>query len=125
MKSVGELFKASDFEEVVLKSQEVRTKLESLGCFRSVSVLIDTSRGPEASPSGLEVTFTVKELKRVMGGVNTLVGNNEGSLVVGLNLPNLFGRGEKLQAEYTYGTKQSKGFNSTFVKPFHDKANTT
>ena len=86
--------------------------------------MIDTSNAPDASPNGLEITFTVKELKRVLGGINTLVGNNEGSLVIGSNLPNTFGRGEKLQAEYTYGTKQSKGFSGTFVKPLHNRANT-
>lgn len=107
----------------MLKSQEVRTKLEKLGCFKNVGVFIDTSKGQDATSSGLEITFTVKELKRVLGGINTLVGNNEGSLVIGSNLPNTFGRGEKLQVEYTYGTKQSKGFNGMFVKPLHNKAN--
>ena len=32
------------------------------------------------------------------GSVNTMVGNNEGSLTTGLRLPNLLGRGERLQA---------------------------
>lgn len=123
IKSVQELFEAGDFQQVVLKSQEIRTKLEKLGCFKNVGVFIDTSRGQDSSPNGLEVTFTVKELKRVLGGINTLVGNNEGSLVIGSNLPNTFGRGEKLQVEYTYGTKQSKGFNGMFMKPLHNKAN--
>lgn len=118
-----ELFEANDFHQVVLKSQEIRSKLENLGCFKSVGVFIDTSEGKNSSPNGLEVTFTVKELKRVLGGINTLVGNNEGSLVIGSNLPNTFGRGEKLQVEYTYGTKQSKGFNGMFVKPLHNKSN--
>lgn len=99
-------------------------KLEQLGCFKSVSVYIDTSKDPELPKNGLEITFNVKELKRVLGGINTLVGNNEGSLVIGANLPNTFGRGEKLQAEYTYGTKQSRGFNGSFLKPLHNKANT-
>jgi outer membrane protein insertion porin family len=124
IKTVQEVFEAGDFEAVVMKSQLVRMKLESLGCFKTVNVLIDTSKGPNSSPNGYEVTYTVKELKRILGGINTLVGNNEGSLVVGSNLPNVFGRGEKIQAEYTYGTKQSKGFQGTFTKPLHNKANT-
>ena len=123
MKTVREIFEAEDFQQVVLKSQTVRAKLERLGCFKSVGVLIDTSRAVGARPEDLEVTFNVKELKRVTGGVNTLVGNNEGSVVIGSNLPNAFGRGEKVQVEYQYGTKQSKGLNATFVKPFHNKAN--
>nr|CAH0099235.1 unnamed protein product [Daphnia galeata] len=123
-KTVKELFDAGDFQQVVLKSQEVRSKLEKLGCFKNVGVFIDTSRGEDASSNGLEITFTVKELKRVLGGITTLVGNNEGSLVIKSNLPNTFGRGENLQVEYTYGTKQSKGFNGMFIKPLHNKANT-
>lgn len=118
------MFQAQDFEQVVLKSQLIRARLENLGCFKSVGVLIDTSRGPNSSPDGFDVTFFVKEFKRVQGGINTLVGNNEGSVVIGANLPNTFGRGEKLQAEYTYGVKQSKGFNCHFIKPLHNKANT-
>ena len=98
--------------------------LLKLGCFKNVGVYIDTSRGEDASSNGLEITFTVKELKRVLGGITTLVGNNEGSLVIKSNLPNTFGRGENLQVEYTYGTKQSKGFNGMFIKPLHNKANT-
>lgn len=122
--SVRDLFKAGDFEQVVQKAQEVRSKLEGLGCFKSVDITIDTSNYADSSPDGLEITFTVKEMKRLLGGINTLVGNNEGSLVIGANLPNTFGRGEKLQAEYTYGTKQSKGFSGTFVKPLHNLSNT-
>ncbi|XP_046639172.1 sorting and assembly machinery component 50 homolog [Daphnia pulicaria] len=124
IKTVRELFEAGDFQQVVLKSQEVRSKLEKLGCFKNVGVFIDTSRGEDASSNGLEITFSVKELKRVLGGITTLVGNNEGSLVIKSNLPNTFGRGENLQVEYTYGTKQSKGFNGMFIKPLHNKANT-
>ena len=124
VQNVRELFRAEDFEQVVLKSQEVRARLESLGCFKSVGVLIDTGHGQNASKDGYEVTFHVKELKRVLGGINTLVGNNEGSLVIGANLPNTLGRGEKISAEYTYGTRQSKGFNGTIIKPLHNKART-
>lgn len=124
IQNVRELFRAEDFEQVVLKSQEIRSRLESLGCFKSVGVLIDTGRGENASSNGYEVTFQVKEMKRVLGGINTLVGNNEGSLVIGSSLPNTFGRGEKLSAEYTYGTRQSRGFNGTFIKPLHNKART-
>lgn len=65
----------------------------------------------------------MKELKRVVGGVNTLVGENEGSLVIGLRAPNLFGRGERLQADYSYGSKSSNNLNLSFIKPFRGKHN--
>lgn len=37
--------------------------------------------GADALPNGLDVTFEVKELRRMTGSYNTMVGNNEGSMV--------------------------------------------
>lgn len=37
--------------------------------------------GDDALPNGLDVTFEVTEMKRVTGSYNTMVGNNEGSMV--------------------------------------------
>lgn len=93
-------------------------KLDELGCFKNISVYIDTSKGPKSTPDGLEVTFNVREHKRLTGGVSTQVGNNEGALLIGMRAPNLFGRGERFQVEYTHGTKKTSNFNLGFVKPF-------
>lgn len=117
-KAVSDLFLANDFQEVILKTRDVRKQLETLGAFKQIAVAIDTSTGPKSSPHGLEVTFNVQEVKRVVGGINTLVGNNEGSMVIGLKFPNTWGRGEFVQTEYHYGTKHSSGFNVTVSKPF-------
>lgn len=116
--TVKDLFQAKDFQDVIVGAQKVRGKLEGLGCFRNIGIFIDTSSGPNATPEGVEVTFHVHELKRIVGGVHTLVGNNEGSLVVQMRMPNLFGRGEKLQTEYSFGTKKTSGLNISFMKPF-------
>ncbi len=53
-----------------------------------------------------------------------MVGNNEGSLMTGVKFPNVFGRGEKLQADYTYGTKKTSNFNISLVKPLRGKLKT-
>lgn len=37
--------------------------------------------GDDALPNGLDVTFEVTEMKRITGSYNTMVGNNEGSMV--------------------------------------------
>jgi hypothetical protein len=37
--------------------------------------------------------------------------------MTGMKLPNLAGRGERLQADYTYGTKKSSSFNIGLFKP--------
>lgn len=94
-----------------------------LDAFKKIAVNIDTSKGPDAAPNEYDVTFKVQERKRVVGGVTTLVDHNEGSMVVGVKLPNLAGRGEILQAEYQYGTKHLSSFNLTASKPFLGRHN--
>ncbi|PNF44042.1 Sorting and assembly machinery component 50-like protein [Cryptotermes secundus] len=121
--TVRDLFQAKDFQEVIVGAHKVRGKLEGLGCFRNIGIYIDTSSGPHATPEGVEVTFYVRELKRIVGGVSTLVGNNEGSLVVQMRLPNIFGRGEKLQTEYSYGSQKTSTFNLSFTKPLQGNLN--
>lgn len=32
-------------------------KLNELGCFKNISVFIDTSKGPKSTPDGLEVSY--------------------------------------------------------------------
>lgn len=44
------------------------------------------STGEDALPNGLDVTFEVTELKRLTGSYNTMVGNNEGSMVSSFNM---------------------------------------
>lgn len=71
----------------------------------------------------LQVTYEVKEFRAVTGGITTQVGNNEGSLIIGLRAPNIFGRGERVQVEYSHGSKRSNNFNVSFIKPFRGTHN--
>ncbi|CAB3233431.1 unnamed protein product [Arctia plantaginis] len=119
--TVDELFHATDFEDVILRAHKVRRALDAMGCFREIGVLIDVSSGPDATPEGLEVTFQVRELSRVVGGVNTTVSENEGNLVLGVKMPNVLGRGEKLQAEYSMGYRSSSNFSIAATKPYPQK----
>jgi len=52
-----------------------------LHCCSYDSVFLISSLGANALPNGLDVTFEVTELKRLTGSYNTMVGNNEGSMV--------------------------------------------
>ncbi|KAK2575531.1 hypothetical protein KPH14_011251 [Odynerus spinipes] len=117
---VAELFNAHDFQEVIVRAHKVRGKLEALECFKDIGVYIDISEGPNATPEGVEVTFTVREMKRIVGAINTMVGNNEGSVIIGAKAPNIFGRGEKIQVEYSYGNKSSTNINISAIKPLID-----
>ncbi|KAK0085898.1 hypothetical protein PV326_005755 [Microctonus aethiopoides] len=117
---VIDLFRAQDFHEIIDQAQRIKTKLETLGCFKQIGVTIDTSKGPDATPDGVEVTFNVREMSRLSGGINTMVGNNEGSLLIQAKAPNIFGRGERLQMEYSYGSKSTTNINISAIKPFVD-----
>lgn len=43
--------------------------------------MFSSASGADALPNGLDVTFEVTEVKRLTGSYNTMVGNNEGSMV--------------------------------------------
>lgn len=104
--------------------------------------VIGSPSGKDALPNGLDVTFEVTEIKRLTGSYNTMVGNNEGSMVrntdsvlvfgwikagcaailylilqvLGLKLPNVFGRAEKFTFQFSYGTKETS-YGLSFFKP--------
>uniref|UniRef100_A0A4W4H1N5 POTRA domain-containing protein n=1 Tax=Electrophorus electricus TaxID=8005 RepID=A0A4W4H1N5_ELEEL len=113
---IADVFQAKNLIDVMKKSHDARQRLLRLGIFRQVEVVIDTSEGEDALPNGLDVTFEVKELRRLTGSYNTMVGNNEGSMVLGLKLPNIFGRAEKLTFQFSYGTKETS-YGLSFFKP--------
>ncbi|KAM9293331.1 sorting and assembly machinery component 50 homolog isoform 3-T3 [Morus bassanus] len=116
MYEISDVFRAKNLIDVMRKSHEAREKLLRLGIFRQVEVLIDTCQGDDALPNGLDVTFEVTELRRLTGSYNTMVGNNEGSMVLGLKFPNLFGRAEKVTFQFSYGTKETS-YGLSFFKP--------
>ncbi|KAJ8269555.1 hypothetical protein COCON_G00121620 [Conger conger] len=113
---IAEVFAAKNLIDVMKRSHDARAKLLRLGIFRQVEVLIDTSQGNGALPNGLDVTFEVTELRRMTGSYNTMVGNNEGSMVLGIKLPNFLGRAEKLTFQFSYGTKETS-YGLSFFKP--------
>uniref|UniRef100_A0A8C9WEL3 SAMM50 sorting and assembly machinery component n=1 Tax=Scleropages formosus TaxID=113540 RepID=A0A8C9WEL3_SCLFO len=113
---IADVFMAKNLIDVMKKSHEAREKLLRLGIFRKVEVVIDTAEGEDALPNGLDVTFEVTELRRLTGSYNTMVGNNEGSMVLGVKLPNIFGRAEKLTFQFSYGTKETS-YGLSFFKP--------
>lgn len=107
MYEIGDVFKARNLIEVMWKSHEASEKLLRLGIFRQVDVLMDTCQGDDVLPNGLDITFEVTELRRLMGSYNTMVRNNEGSMVLSLKLPNLLGRAEKVTFQFSYGTRET------------------
>jgi outer membrane protein insertion porin family len=61
--------------------------------------------------------FNVEESNAYGGGIHTSIGNNDGSLITSFYLPNMFGKGEKLSAEYTYGTRNHTDYRLAYFTP--------
>ncbi|XP_065366963.1 SAM50-like protein CG7639 [Calliphora vicina] len=118
MKAAESLFKATNFQDLMVESMHAKSYLHELGIFKDVSVHIDISRGENASPNGYEVTFKGKELSRIVGSVGTEVGQNEGSLRTELTVPNLFGRGESVSLQGSYSSKRANDIQLKFWKSY-------
>lgn len=118
-RAVHNLFHAKTFKEVLLEVSKSSKQLEELGCFKGLHAKIDISRGDGATENGYEVTFVGREHSRITGKVGTEVGQNEGAVTAELASPNLFGRGENLSIQGSYGNYQTTDVNLKLVKPFY------
>lgn len=118
-RAVHNIFAAKTFKEVLFEVSKSSQQLEELGIFKGLRAKIDISRGNSATANGYEVTFQGLELSRVTGKVGTEVGQNEGAVTAELTSPNLFGRGEKLSIQGSYGNHQTTDINLKLAKPFY------
>lgn len=118
-RAVHNIFTAKTFKEVLLEVSKSSQQLEELGIFKGLRAKIDISRGNSATANGYEVTFQGLELSRVTGKIGTEVGQNEGAVTAELTSPNLFGRGETLGIQGSYGNHQTTDINLKLAKPFY------
>ena len=91
------VFSSNTFESLVVNVEESRARLLQTGCFRQVVAVIDKSSGwhnlkqcqmiqytivlDSKEPFSYDVTYITEEQRPISGGINTAVGQNEGSLV--------------------------------------------
>lgn len=104
---------AKTIEEVLKYSQRAKSKFEKLGIFKSVDICLDKDEAND----GIEVTMDCKEFLRVGGSAGTQVGTNEGNMVMGGRLINVFGRAESINADVSVGTNTKTCYHAGFVKP--------
>lgn len=120
--ALNNIFESKNFNEIVIKSEELRQKFYALGCFKSIDLLIDSSKNIK-NKNSFDVFYDVEEPLWIGGGIQTTVGNNEGALSGNINLPNLFGKGESGKFEYTYGTRHNSDYRVTFQSPINMNPN--
>lgn len=66
----------------------------------------------------LQVTFLVQELSRVTASAKTEMGARADAQVkTGLRMPNLLGRGERMECEYAYSSNKETNMELSLVKP--------
>lgn len=119
IKEVKPVLAAKTFDELVRLTYNAKIKMERLGLFKDVKIFVDVSK--DKKENGYDVLFEVDEFRLIKSGkINTEISNNGGNLVLGVEMPNLFGRGEKLNGHYTIGTKRAHGFKVHMKKPLNN-----
>lgn len=110
-----DIFKANNFEDMLLETSELRKRLLQLGTFKDVDALVDVSKNKK--PGNYDIVISVEEKSPIGGGIHTSVGNNDGSMNTKIFCPNLFGNGEQLGFEYAYGTNNHKDYRVNYSSP--------
>lgn len=95
-----------------------RNYLDDLGIFKTIDVHIDITRENNQTPHSYDVVFTGKENSRLIGGIGTEIGQNEGSLTIQVASPNLFGRGEKMTVQASHSNIKTNDIAIRLSKPF-------
>lgn len=110
-----DIFKATNFEDLVIETEALRTRLGALGCFKDVEALIDKSASKR--PNTYDILINIDEVGPISGGVHTSIGNNDGSVNTNVCLTNLFGKSERLGCEYGYGTNSHIDYRLFYSSP--------
>lgn len=92
---VSKIFDGSNYLELARLIKEAQLELKRLGCFQRVDVSLESNA---KRPDCLDVCFQVQEKDRIGFGFDGLTTNfNDTKLVLSAGMPNLLGRGERLQ----------------------------
>ncbi len=110
-----DIFKITNFEDLVTQTDALRKRLQTLGTFKEVEALIDESKTKAANT--YDILITVDEVGPITGGVQTSIGNNDGSVNTNVCLANLFGKSERLGCEYVYGTNSHIDYRLFYSTP--------
>jgi len=117
---VKDFFKVETFQDIIQTTKRVDGELKSLGCFKTVNIVVDTVNNHENDTS-YEVNIKVEELGRFFANFGVIAGKqeNEVSLVGRGGLNNLQGGGERLELNTSRGSESSSESNVSLYAPIH------
>uniref|UniRef100_A0A158R3X1 Bac_surface_Ag domain-containing protein n=1 Tax=Syphacia muris TaxID=451379 RepID=A0A158R3X1_9BILA len=116
VEEIAHLYRCCDFGTLLRDVNLTAKHLVEVGLMENAIGLIDICKG---NPHSYVVSFVVKEPKSftigAKAGVSTY-GETDG--ILNGSKRSAFGRGEVLNASYTYTVKGNQTFNFSFLKPF-------
>lgn len=101
------LWDVNNVERLIAEAHHVQQEIKRVGIASHVEMYLDTA----STKCGYQITFKVKEPKRIVGGIHGTVGNAEGGVRLAMSMPNILGRGERLTADTGYGSRTKSDFN--------------
>jgi len=113
-----DIFKTNNFYDLIDQTNQLKNRLHKVGAFKSINAIIDSTPNA-ASKTSYDIILEVEEFNPVTGGVHSSIGNNEGSMNTSVGFPNVFGKGERISAEYAYGTRNHVDYRLNYSSPIN------
>uniref|UniRef100_F1L426 SAM50-like protein gop-3 n=1 Tax=Ascaris suum TaxID=6253 RepID=F1L426_ASCSU len=116
VKEVAYLYKSSSLAELIKNSNLACKHLQEVGLMENATALIDTV---ESDPNSYVVNFVVKEPKSFTLGLKAgVTTHGEADMMFNAGRQSFGGRGEAVNASFSYTMKGDKCFDIAVSKPF-------
>lgn len=115
--AIADIFKVQNYSDLVRRTKAAHSRMKKLGCFANVDVYLDIAHGTGGPGNDLEVTFTVKEVGNWFTNMSMQATDNEAHLIFEAGVPNVRGRGERLEASASYGCQSTRIQKLAYVAP--------
>ncbi|CAJ0755895.1 10733_t:CDS:2, partial [Entrophospora sp. SA101] len=113
------ILKARTLGSIIDEIQISIDKLYRLDIFENFDILLDTSNNQLTQIDVIDVLLSVEEKKRFFMKTGTEIGNDSGSANLSLNVRNLFGGAETLEAYMATSTQTSRIFQFCLATPIN------
>ncbi|GAA5826820.1 hypothetical protein JCM11251_002906 [Rhodosporidiobolus azoricus] len=102
---------------VLKTSQEVTSTLEKFDIFRNLSASIEKPASMLAHPEEVDLVLRVTEAPKYFLRTATDVGDGEGSATATAKIRNVFGGGENVEGNLSFGTRTKNAFQVRYDTP--------